>query len=193
MQDKDDQMLLFEKLSAGLFDCMILMVLCILRMVHWKYDEQQLKEDRQNVVVYLVQLQQAKLELKVTEDMLRQVEETCDELTVQLRETKGVFIGLEGDQRRQKNSPPSSVTETVEGYESPFWKSFRGTVGENQGELGRNFGSAKARRVTILVQDHEGVYSQMNETEKFFKTFPECLEKTSHMICREYTTEHGQW
>ncbi len=97
-------------------------------------------------MVYLVQLQQAKLELKVTEDMLRQVEETCDELTV----------------------------EPVEGYESPFWKSFRGTVGENQGELGRNFGSVKARRVTILVQDHEGVYSQMNVTEKFFKTLPEC-------------------
>ncbi len=59
----------------------------------------------------------------------------------------------------------------MEGYESPFWKAFRGEAEENQGELGWNFGSAKARRATILVQDHEGVYSQMNETEKLQEVF----------------------
>ncbi len=97
------------------------------------------------------QLQQTKLELKAREDALRQVEETRDELAVQLREAKLAVIGLEGQQRRQKISTPSPVKEPVEGYESPFWKALRGETGENQGELGRNFGSEKARRVTILV------------------------------------------
>jgi hypothetical protein len=112
------------------------------------------------------QLQQAKLELKAREEALRQVEEPLDELAVQLSEAKLAVIGLEGEQRRQKSSTPSSVKEPVEGYESPFWKALRGEEGEIQGDLGRNFGSAKVRRATILVQDREGVYIQMNETEK---------------------------
>jgi hypothetical protein len=105
--------------------------------------------------------------LKAREDALRQVEEALDELVVQLREAKLDVIGLEGKQRKQKaeSSTPSRVKEPVEGYESPFWKAFRAEAEENQGELGRTFGSAKALRATILVQDHEGVYSQMNETE----------------------------
>jgi len=117
------------------------------------------------------QLQQTKSELKAREDALRQVEEARDELAVQLREAKLAVIGLEGEQRRQKSSTPSPVKEPVEGYESPFWKALRGEAGENQGELGQNFGSAKARRATILMQDHEGVYSQMNETEKLQEVF----------------------
>jgi hypothetical protein len=80
------------------------------------------------------QLQQAKLELKAREDALRQVEEARDELAVQLCEAKLDFIGLEGEQRRQKSNTPS-------------------------------------RRATILVQDHEGVYSQMNETEELQEVF----------------------
>jgi hypothetical protein len=199
MQGKNEQMMLCEKLSAGLFEDMILMGLCMHAIVRWKRDEQQLKEERQNVAVYLeqerlfqeqlkddimerrrlqevnmglnAQLQQTKLELKAREDALRQVEETRDELAVQLREAKLDVIGLEGEQRRQKSITPSPVKEPVEGYESPFWKALRGEAGENQGELGRNFGSAKARRATILVQDHEGVYSQMNETEKLQEVF----------------------
>jgi hypothetical protein len=111
------------------------------------------------------------LELKAREDALRQVEEAHDELAVQLREAKLYFIGLEGEQRRHKSSSPSPVKESVEGYESPFWKALRGEAGENQGERGRDLRSAKARRATILVQDHEGVYSQMNETEKFQEIF----------------------
>jgi hypothetical protein len=55
MQDKDDQMFLFEKLSAGLFEDMILMGLCMHAIVRWKCDEQQLKTERQNVAVYLEQ------------------------------------------------------------------------------------------------------------------------------------------
>jgi hypothetical protein len=233
MQGKDDQMLLFEKLSAGLFEDMILMGLCMHAIVRWKCDEQQLKTERHNVAVYLeqeklfqeqlkddmmdqrrlqavniglsaqlqqtkselkaredalrqveeardelaaniginAQLQQTKLELKAREDALRQVEEARDELAVQLREAKLTVIGLEGEQRRQKSSTPSPVKEPVEGYESPFWKALRGEAGENQGELGRNFGSVKAHRATILIQDHEGVYSQMNETEKLQEVF----------------------
>ena len=45
MQSKDDQMLLFEKLSAGLFEDMILMGLCMHAIVRWKCDEQQLKTE----------------------------------------------------------------------------------------------------------------------------------------------------
>ena len=107
MQGKDDQMLC-EKLSAGLFEDMILMGLCMHAIVRWKCDEQQLKAERQNISVHLeqerlfqeqlkddvieqrrlqqvhmelnAQLQQAKMELKAREDALRQVEETRDEL-----------------------------------------------------------------------------------------------------------------
>ena len=39
MQGQDDQMLLFEKLSAELFDDMILMGLCMHVMVRWKSDD----------------------------------------------------------------------------------------------------------------------------------------------------------
>ena len=134
MQGKDDQMLLFEKLSAGLFDDMILMGLCMHAIVRWKCDEQHLKTECHNMSVYLeqerlfqeqlkddvieqrrlqqvhmelnAQLQQAKMELKASEDALRQVEESRDELAVQLREAKLAVIGLEGEQRRQKNSTP---------------------------------------------------------------------------------------
>jgi hypothetical protein len=53
MQGKDEQMLLFVKLSAGLFEDMILMDLCMHAIVRWKCDEQQLKAERQNVAVYL--------------------------------------------------------------------------------------------------------------------------------------------
>jgi hypothetical protein len=109
--------------------------------------------------------------LETREDILRQVEETRDELTVQLREAKLDVIGSKGEQTRQKRRTPSPVKEPVEGFESPFWKTFRGETDENQGELGRNFGSAKARRATILVQDHEVVYSQMNETENLQEVF----------------------
>jgi hypothetical protein len=154
MEDKYDQMFLFEKLSEGSFDDMILMGLFMHVIVRWKCDEQQLKAKRQNVAVYVeqerlfqeqlkddimerrrlhqvntglnAQLQQAKLELKAREDALRQVEEAHDELAVQLREAKLDVIGLEGEQRRQKSSPPSPVKEPVEGYESPFWKALRG-------------------------------------------------------------------
>ena len=99
------------------------------------------------------------MELKAREDALRQVEEARDELAVQLREAKLDVIGFEGKQRKQKpeSSTPSPVKEPVEGYKSPFWKTFRGETEENQGELGRTFGSAKTRRATILVRDHEGV------------------------------------
>jgi len=57
MQGKYDQMLLFEKLSAGLFDDMILMGLCMHAMVRCKSDEQQLPRtaERQKVSVYLEQ------------------------------------------------------------------------------------------------------------------------------------------
>jgi hypothetical protein len=49
--------LLFEKLREGLFDDMILIVLCMHAMVHWKSDEQQLPRtvERQKVSVYLEQ------------------------------------------------------------------------------------------------------------------------------------------
>ena len=101
MQGQDDQMLLFEKLSAGLFEDMIVMGLCMHAFVRWKRDEQKLKAERRNLLVHVeqerlfqkqvaddvfeksrlqqsnmglnAQLQQAKLEL-------RQVEETRDEL-----------------------------------------------------------------------------------------------------------------
>jgi hypothetical protein len=39
MQGKYDQMLLFEKLSEGLFDDMILIGLCMYAMVSWKSDD----------------------------------------------------------------------------------------------------------------------------------------------------------
>ena len=55
MQGKYDQMLLFEKLSEGSFDDMILMGLCMHAIVRWKCDEQQLKAERQNVAVYVEQ------------------------------------------------------------------------------------------------------------------------------------------
>jgi hypothetical protein len=55
MQGKYDQMLLFEKLSEETFDDMVLMGLCMHAIVRWKYDEQQLKVERQNVAVYLEQ------------------------------------------------------------------------------------------------------------------------------------------
>ena len=48
-------MLLFGKLSAGLFDDMILMGLHMYVIVLWKCDDQQQKAERQNVVVYLEQ------------------------------------------------------------------------------------------------------------------------------------------
>ena len=48
-------MLLFEKLSEGSFDDMILMGLCMHAIVRWKCDEQQLKKESQNVVVYVEQ------------------------------------------------------------------------------------------------------------------------------------------
>jgi hypothetical protein len=120
---------------------------------------------------------------------LRQVEEARDELAVQLREAKLDVIGLEGKQRKQKagSSALSPVKEPVEGYESPFWKAFGGEAEENQGELGRNFGSAKAGRTTILVQDHEGVYSQMNETEKLHEVF----QNTAGMLGENQP--HTQW
>ncbi len=173
---------------------MILMGLCIHAIVRWKCDEKQLKTERENISVYLeqerlfqeqlkddviekcrlqqvhmelnVQLQEVKMEWKAREDALRQVEESRDELVVQLREAKLAFIGLEGEQRRQKSSTPSPVKEPVEGYESPFWEALRGEAGENQDEPGRNFGGAKTRRSTILLKDQEGVYRHMNETEK---------------------------
>jgi hypothetical protein len=81
MQGKYDQMLLFEKMSEGLSDDMILIGLCMHAMVRWKSDEQQLPRTvgYQKVSVYLEQerlfqeqlkdvmeqrkLQQAKLEL----------------------------------------------------------------------------------------------------------------------------------
>ena len=53
IQGMYDQMLLFEKLSEGLFDDMILMGLCMHAIVRWKCDEQQLKAERQNVAVYV--------------------------------------------------------------------------------------------------------------------------------------------
>ena len=57
MQGEDDQMLLFGKLSAGLFDDTILMGLCMHAMVRWKGDEQQLPRtaERQKVSMYLEQ------------------------------------------------------------------------------------------------------------------------------------------
>jgi hypothetical protein len=55
MQGQYDQMFLFERWSEGLFDDMILIGLCIHAIVRWKCDEQQLKAERQNVVVYLEQ------------------------------------------------------------------------------------------------------------------------------------------
>ncbi len=53
MQDKYDQMLLFEKLREGLFDDMILIGLCMHAMVCWKRDDQQLFRtvERQKVSV----------------------------------------------------------------------------------------------------------------------------------------------
>ena len=50
-------MLLFEKLSTGLFDDMILIGLCMHAMVRWKSDDQQLPrtEERQKVSLYLEQ------------------------------------------------------------------------------------------------------------------------------------------
>jgi hypothetical protein len=121
---QDDQMFLFEKLSAGLFDDVIMMGLCIHTMVLWKCDEEQLKTESQNVAVCLeqerlfqeqlkvdvmeqhrfqqvnmglnAQLQKAKLELKTRdqEDALRQVEEARDELAVHLRGAKLAIIAL---------------------------------------------------------------------------------------------------
>ena len=55
MQVPDDQKLLFEKLSAGVYEDMIVMGLCLHAFVRWKRDEQQLKAERQNVLVYLEQ------------------------------------------------------------------------------------------------------------------------------------------
>jgi hypothetical protein len=52
IQGKDDQMFLFEKLSSGLFEDMILMSLYIHAIVLWKCDEQPLKTERQIVAVY---------------------------------------------------------------------------------------------------------------------------------------------
>jgi hypothetical protein len=40
MQDKYDQMLLFEKLREGLFDDMILIGVCMHAIVRWKIDDQ---------------------------------------------------------------------------------------------------------------------------------------------------------
>ena len=68
-----------------------------------------------------------KLELKTREDALRKIEETLDELVVQLRETKLSILGLEGEQRRQKSITPSPMKEPVEGYDTPFWKTKEGT------------------------------------------------------------------
>jgi len=168
MQGQDDQMLLFEKLSAGLFEDMIVRGLCMHAFVRWKRDEQQLKAERRNISVHVeqerlfqkqvtddvfekgrlqqsnmglnAQLQQAKLEL-------RQVEEARDELASQLREAQLVIIGMEGEQRRQKSSTPSPVKEQVEGHEASFWRAPRGEAEESHGELGGN----KARRATILL------------------------------------------
>ena len=178
---------------------MTLVGFCIHAIVRWKSDEKQLKAERHSASIHLeqerlfqeqlqddaiakrrlqqanieltAQLQRVRLELKNREEALHQIEEAHDELAVQLREAKLTAIGLEGELRRQKSSTPSPVKEQVAGYDSPVWKALHGDAGENQGELGRNFGGAKARRATILVQDHEGVYSQMNETEKLQEVF----------------------
>ena len=199
MQSTADQMELFEKLNANPFENMTLVGFCIHAIVRWKSDEKQLKAERHSASIHLeqerlfqeqlqddaiakrrlqqanieltAQLQRVRSELKNREEALHRIEEARDELAVQLREAKLTAIGLEGELRRQKSSTPSPVKEQVAGYDSPFWKALHGEAGENQGELGRNFGGAKARRATVLVQDHEGVYSQMNETEKLQEVF----------------------
>ena len=65
------------------------------------------------------QLQQVRLELKTREEVLSHIEETRDDLVIQLRETKLTVMGLEGEQRRQKSITPSPIKETVEGYDFP--------------------------------------------------------------------------
>jgi hypothetical protein len=51
MQNTADQILLFEKLNAGLFGDMTLMCFCLHAIVLWKHDEQQLNEEHHSVSV----------------------------------------------------------------------------------------------------------------------------------------------
>jgi hypothetical protein len=74
MQGKDDHMLLLEKLSAGLFDDMILMGLCMHAMVRCKSDEQQMPRtaERQKVSMYLEQERLFQEQLKGIDDVMEQ-------------------------------------------------------------------------------------------------------------------------